>query len=311
MKKIWTLAVCALMATTLTFAQEDDSDGFIEQANEATEEQEESSEQAEEPAEEQESPAKVQANNQADEQPSVQNDAPESALPSEEPNDEYAKQAPRNHESRFGVGIRTAFNYDMMFGFSEENDEIDKDPRGIGFEGGLMLRIQMIPHLYFAPEFNIAYTSTTHKIYEAYDRTYKSLDLEIPLLIRGIVAERFYATAGPQVVLALNSEADIDPIVNSPSGINLPAETHEVVEQTGFTFGIAAGAGFSFIEGLFIDVRFYMGLMELYPDVKTVEDFDDGKYIDPETGKQRDFSIISMKGARMMKLKVGLSYWFI
>jgi opacity protein-like surface antigen len=309
MKKIWTLAVCALMATSLTFAQEDDSDGFIEQANESAEEQEESTAQAEEATEPEEAPAKVQAEKQAD-QANAQSDAQENAQENAQNND-YAQEAPRHHENRFGIGIRTAFDYGIMYGFSDEDDNAEYNPKGIGFEGGLMLRILMIPHLYFTPEFNVAYITTNHKIYSEYDRTYKSLDLEIPLLIRGVVADKFYVAAGPQLVLGLSSDADIDVVENKVGGLDLKAETHETIKQTNFTFGLAAGAGFSFIEGLFIDVRIYMGLMDLYPDVKTVEDFEDGKYIDPETGKLREFSVISMKGAKMMKLKVGLSYWFI
>ena len=47
-----------------------------------------------------------------------------------------------------------------------------------------------------------------------------------------------------------------------------------------------------------------MGLTELYPDVKSMDDFNDGDVA------EGDFYMINMSGARMMKFKVGISYWF-
>ena len=108
-------------------------------------------------------------------------------------------------------------------------------------------------------------------------------------------------TAGPQANISLSSGADIDPIENKT--LDIKAKTEEKVEQTGFTFGLAAGAGFNIVKGLFIDLRYYMGLMELFPDVKTLDDI--------ENFENEDFSIVSMKGAKMMKFKVGLSYLFM
>ena len=296
MKKIWTLITCALMAASLTFAQEE-SDDFNEQAFEPEVEQEEAPAQEEESK--QEPSEDVQSNTQADNsQTAIENN------PAREQEEAAAAEQSENRrakEKRFGVGIRAAFDYGMMYGFSEEDEDAEYNPKGFGFEGGLALRISMIPHLYFAPEFNIAYMTTSHKYLEEYDRTYKSLDLEIPLLIRGVVAEKFYVTAGPQLVIALQSDSDIDPIKNGVLGINV--ETHETVDQAKFSFGLAAGAGFSFIEGLFIDARIYMGLKELYPDVQSLED--------TENFLEEEYSIIDMKGAKMMKFKVGLSYWFM
>ena len=215
---------------------------------------------------------------------------------------EDASETRRNDRGpSVGFGVRGAFDYGMMYGFSEEDDDVDGDPKGIGFEGGVALRIQMIPNLFFTPEVNIAYISTSHKYIKEYNRSYNSLDLEIPLLIRGMIMDKFYVTAGPQANITLSSDADIDPVKNKV--LNITAETQEKVEQTTFTFGLAAGAGFNIVEGLFIDLRYYMGLMDLYPDVKTLDDIDN---IEGE-----DYSLVSMKGAKMMKFKVGLSYWFI
>ena len=183
--------------------------------------------------------------------------------------------------------------------FVNEDDDVDGSPTGIGFEGGLMGRIQLVSNLHFAPEVNIAFVRTEHE-YLHQKRTYTSIDLEIPLLMRGIVLDKFYVTGGPQLNLNLSNDFDYD---NKEA-----AEGYEEkIDEAKFTFGLAVGAGFNIIEGLFIDVRFYMGLMDLYPDVKSISDYEDGEIV----SEGDDFSYISMKGAKMMKIKAGLSYWFI
>ena len=308
MKKIWTLVASTMLVASVAFAQDDFDD--MDQSAEQYTEQEQAEFQAEDqageaPEEESSEASTVQSNNQVANQTNIQQAnqvniqnnyyAQANEAPAEDPIQSRAA------ESRIGFGIRGAFDSGMMYGFSEEDDDIDQTPRGVGFEGGLMLKIMMINNLFFAPEFNIAYILTSHTYLKEYDRTYHSLDLEIPLLIRGVVADKFYITAGPQANLSLSSGADIDPIENKV--LDIKAKTEEKVEQTGFTFGLAAGAGFNIVKGLFVDLRYYMGLMELFPDVKTLDDI--------ENFEDEDFSIVSMKGAKMMKFKVGLSYLFM
>jgi hypothetical protein len=189
-----------------------------------------------------------------------------------------------------------------MFGFKEDLDndsDISGNPSGIGYEGGIMGRIQMIPNLYFTPEVNFAYISTEHE-YMSRKRKYNSMDLEIPLLMRGIIADRFYITGGAQFNLTLKSEAKIDPVENAT--LNIKVTSNEKIEQSSFAFGIVAGAGINIVAGLFLDLRYYMGITELYPDVKTLDD------LEFATG---DYSLVDMSGARMMKFKVGISYWII
>lgn len=206
-----------------------------------------------------------------------------------------SRPAKKGHD--MGVGARIAFDYGMMYGFEETDDNVDGDPTGIGFEGGLAARIEMVNNLYFVPEVNFSYLSTKHKYLEL-DRTYTSMSLEIPLLMRGIVAERFYVTAGPQLNLCLSS--DFEQKYPDFEFGDMPDDFKENVEQAGFTFGIAAGAGVNIVDGLFFDFRFYMGLMELFPDVKSASD----NILDAD-------SMIDMAGAKMMTIKAGFSYWFM
>lgn len=308
MNKIWTLVASTMLAASVAFAQDDFDPEYTDQAEEQVSEQVEEQaeeqpaeqEQVAEPAEEEQAnvaeepapakpePAPVQASFQESEQTNVQND-------------EYAP-ANTNNTPFLGFGVKFAFNYGRMFGFKEdlENDsDIDGTPSGIGFDGGIMFRIQMIPNLYFTPEVNIAHITTEHEFMH-HKRKYVSTDLELPLLMRGVIANRFYVTGGAQFNFTLSSKAKIDAVENAT--LDITVASNEKVEQATFGFGIVAGAGINIVAGLFFDFRFYMGITELYPDVKTLDD------LEFATG---DYSLVDMSGARMMKFKVGLSYWII
>ncbi len=297
MKKIWTIVASALVAASVSFAQDELENESADQPEEQFVEQdfspdpEDVSEQ--EPSDE--NGENTQDGNQAITQESNGQAAPYNEAETSADPEQYEKR--HDAKPKFGFGIRAAFDYGMMYGFKEEDDDVDETPSGFGFEGGLTGRIMLVSNLFFTPELNIAYISTKHK-YNDIDRTYKSLDLEIPFLMRGVVIDKFYVAGGPQININVNNDYEFD----SDEGIFT-----ENIDQTKFTFGLAVGAGLNIVEGLFIDLRFYMGLKELYPDVKSVGDYSDGGVID-EGDK---FSYINMKGAKMMKIKAGLSYWFI
>ncbi|WP_163437688.1 porin family protein [Fibrobacter succinogenes] len=307
MKKLWTLIASTMLVASVAFAQDDFDPEYTDQAEEQVAEQAE--EQAEEQPAEQEQVAEPveEKANVAEEPAPAPAPAPQYQASAQEPaqenvqNDEYAP-ANANNTPFFGFGVKFAFNYGRMFGFKEDLDndsDIDGTPSGIGFDGGIMFRIQMIPNLYFTPEVNIAHITTEHEFMHL-KRKYVSTDLELPLLMRGVIANRFYVTGGAQFNFTLSSKAKIDAVENAT--LDIPVKSNEKVEQATFGFGIVAGAGVNIVAGLFFDFRFYMGITELYPDVKTLDD------LEFATG---DYSLVDMSGARMMKFKVGLSYWII
>ena len=308
MNKIWTLVASTMLAASVAFAQDDFDPEYTDQAEEQVSEQVE--EQAEEQPAEQEQvaePAQEENTNVAEEPaPAKPEPAPvqASVQESEQVNDQNDEYAPANTNNTpfLGFGVKFAFNYGRMFGFKEDLDndsDIDGTPSGIGYDGGIMFRIQMIPNLYFTPEVNIAHITTEHEFMH-HKRKYVSTDLELPLLMRGVIANRFYVTGGAQFNFTLSSKAKIDAVENAT--LDITVASNEKVEQATFGFGIVAGAGINIVAGLFFDFRFYMGITELYPDVKTLDD------LEFATG---DYSLVDMSGARMMKIKVGLSYWII
>ena len=307
MNKIWTLVASTMLAASVAFAQDDFDPEYTDQAEEQVSEQVE--EQAEEQPAEQEQvaePVEEKANVAEEPAPTKPEPAPVQASfqESEQVNDQNDEYAPANTNNTpfLGFGVKFAFNYGRMFGFKEDLDndsDIDGTPSGIGYDGGIMFRIQMIPNLYFTPEVNIAHITTEHEFMH-HKRKYVSTDLELPLLMRGVIANRFYVTGGAQFNFTLSSKAKIDAVENAT--LDITVASNEKVEQATFGFGIVAGAGINIVAGLFFDFRFYMGITELYPDVKTLDD------LEFATG---DYSLVDMSGARMMKIKVGLSYWII
>ena len=318
MKKLWTLFASSLLLASVSFAQDDFESEYEAQAEEQVADQpsdqfndqteDQFADQASEPAEEAEQASNTEA---APSQPVVPQyqaqDNTQATEPANTQNDDYAESKPAVNKT--GFGLRLAFDYGRMFGFKDDLDndsDISGTPSGFGFEGGLMVRVQMIPNLFFAPEINVAYISTNHE-YMDHERKYTTTDLEIPLMLRGVIADKFYVSGGAQINLTINSKSEIDPIVNVlGGGVNIKTETTEKVEQATFGLGIVAGAGYNIVAGLFVDLRFYMGLSELYPDVKSLDDYADG-----DTAEEGEYSLVNMSGARMMKFKAGISYWFM
>lgn len=295
MKKILATTAALLFATSI-FAQDEEQvsdDDFVSQEVDQYSAEENSQESSEEPQNTvQEEPAQSVSD---DSQNYIQEDT------------QTAYQNNSAKGSSYGIGIRAAFDYGMMYGFEEgaDNDsDFDGDPSGIGFEAGIAARITLTGSVSFSPEINFAYVSTSHK-YVSNERKYTSMDIEIPLMIRGMVADRFYVAAGPQININISNKVDIEvQDMNLGGGIVIKNEFEEKFDQAGFTFGLAAGAGVRIIDNFFFDFRFYMGLMDLYPDVAYIGDED---WV-PEDG---NWSSIDMSGAKMMKIKAGFSYWFM
>lgn len=87
--------------------------------------------------------------------------------------------------------------------------------------------------------------------------------------------------------------------------LGITFKVDENIEQGVFDFGLVASAGYNIYNNLFVDLRFYMGLVEMFPDAVYIGS-DDITSIDDSDS----ISFIDLSGAKMMKFKVGLSYWF-
>lgn len=215
-----------------------------------------------------------------------------------------AQESPAKKGHDAGVGVRVAFDYDMMYGFEEPDDDFTDDPTGFGFEAGLTARVEMVNNLYFVPEVDFNYSSTNHSAGRN-ERTYSSMNLEIPLMFRGVVAERFYVNAGAQLNLRLASNVDAPTYHTDPITHKEVKEEMDDFEQGAFSFGIVAGGGVFVMDQVSIDLRFYMGMSELFPDA----DYIGGGFSNMDEIKHP--SSIDMAGAKMMSIKLGVNIWFI
>ena len=123
MKKFWTLVACTLMATSISFAQEEEyyygvqtEEQSADQASEPWPDEAEQSSEVE-PAEET-APADNKVNKQTSAQPAKAFEptpAPAHIAQADDSQDSYER--PANNEQKFGIGLRAAFDYGMMYGF--------------------------------------------------------------------------------------------------------------------------------------------------------------------------------------------------
>jgi len=150
--------------------------------------------------------------------------------------------------------------------------------------------------LQFTPEINFHYAQLSMDE-EGCDHKFKQMDLEIPLMVRALVKERFYVAAGVQLSLNLSSEVSLEQDDISLGGDlgKTDYKYKEDIDQAGFGFGIALGVGGFVMERLSIDAGVVLGLTDVYPD------------IDP----LKNDLIESMDGGKQMTLKAGIGYWFL
>lgn len=188
-----------------------------------------------------------------------------------------------------GFGARVAFEYGMTWGAENLEGGIDS-PSGIGLEGGLMFRYEMLPYLQLVPGVFFEYLNTQSED-DYFQVEVNQANVEIPVVVRGIVGGHFYAEFGAQLNLNVWGKVELTDVVTSWDGekedITIPLKEDQSLINVGVVFGLGA----QIVKGLSLDVRFFLGLMELY---------------DWPTDEMYDFS-----GLKMMSIKAGINYWFI
>lgn len=196
-----------------------------------------------------------------------------------------------------GIGAHADFNYSYLIGLPQDwylGDDAEA-PSGIGFDIGLRGRIPMASILQFTPEINFHYAQLSMDE-EGCDHKFKQMDLEIPLMMRALVKERFYVAAGVQLSLNLSSEVSLEQEDIEIAGLGTTDYKYtEEINRAGFGLGLAFGVGGFVMERLSIDAGLVLGLTDVYPD------------IDP----LKNDLIDSMDGGKQMTFKVGIGYWFL
>ena len=173
-------------------------------------------------------------------------------------------QAPQKTSinSKMGFGIHGQFEIVSLYGLAQDWNLGDDEeaPAGIGFTGGFRGRIPMMPVVHFAPELNFHYAQLTQKD-EAAERSFTQMDLEVPLMLRGILKDLFYVTAGAQLGFNLYSKATVDFGSDDNGGYLNPIdiEYEEDIDKASFGFSLVADSssstGYPSMPVLFWDLR--------------------------------------------------------
>ena len=201
----------------------------------------------------------------------------------DQPEGQPAKKAGLN--SKMGLGFHGQFEFTILYGLAQDWNLGDDEeaPSGIGFVAGLRGRIPMMPVVHFAPELNFHYARLTQQD-EAAKRSFEQMDIEVPLMLRGILKDMFYVTAGAQLGFNLYSKAKVDFGSDDNGGYLDPIdiEYEEDLNKATFGFGLVLGAGFVFFDRISVDARFVLGLTEAYPNGES-------KFVTMDGAKQKSF----------------------
>lgn len=200
--------------------------------------------------------------------------------------------AKKAQDSKWGVGARIGFDYGFLWGLEDDWDlgEDEDAPAGIGVTVGVQGRYEMSSFFQVVPELNFRYAKLSQED-DAYERNFTQMDLQIPVLARGIVSNRLFVELGPQIGLSVSNKVSLDG-ETSPAGLyDIDYSIKEDIDQSVFNLGVVLGIGANIIDRLSVDFRLFMGFMELYPDANS--------------------ELIDLSGARLMTMNLGVGYWFL
>ncbi len=200
--------------------------------------------------------------------------------------------APAKKGMDMSVGARLAFNYNMMYGLADDwniyADDADA-PSGIGFEGGLAIKMQVLPFMQFTPEILFNYASLNQDDGDI-TRDFTQMGIEIPLLIRVNPVAGAFLTVGPTLEFNVSDEEKIDFGVMKNGAGSFTHKFAEGFDRKSFQFGLTLGVGYYFIDQLYADFRMNMGFTEVY---------------------EGESPLVSLSDGKQMTFKFGVGYWFM
>ena len=212
------------------------------------------------------------------------------------PIDEQAAPAPKR--APIGIGARAAFIYGNMWGFKDLKADGLEPPTGIGGEFGITARFSMAAGLDFSPEISFRIFDLSHDEDEI-ERCYNQMFLDFSFYLRAVFGGGFFLEFAPQISLNTSAEYTYDGTKND----------FERIEQATAEFGLNVGVGYFVIDNLSLNFRWYMGLTEVFPDVKYEGDMNSIK--EEKSKNNVSWATINLKGAHTMMFKFGVTYWFI
>lgn len=206
--------------------------------------------------------------------------------------------APAVKQVPISVGIRGAFIYGNMWGFKDLKSDGLEPPTGIGGEFGIAARFIMVEGLQFSPEIMFRIFNLSHEEDEI-ERCYKQMFLDFAFYIRGVFGGGFFLEFAPQISINTSAEYTYDGTTNN----------FERIEQSAAEFGLNVGVGYYVMNNLSLNFRWYLGLTEVFPDVKYEGEMNSIK--EEKSKNNVSWATINLKGAHTMMFKFGVTYWFL
>ena len=204
----------------------------------------------------------------------------------------FAAEGDTAKKNNVSVGVRAAFNYNMMYGLDDDwnvyADDADA-PSGIGFEGGIALKLQVLPFMQFTPEILFNYGSLSQDDGDI-ERDFTQMGIEIPLLLRVNPVAGVFLTVGPTFEFSVSDKEEIDFGTMTNGAGSFTHKFDEGFDRKAFQFGLTLGAGYNITDHFYADFRMNLGLTDVY---------------------EGESALVSLDGGKQMTIKFGLGYWFI
>ncbi len=165
-------------------------------------------------------------------------------------------------ETKFG--IKGGVNFANLAGDIEDNSSL------IGFNVGGLVEIKVSDKFFIQPELLFSAQGAKEEYSETFNGTTINYDsklnlsyLNIPVMAKFYVADKFSLEAGPQVGFLLSAKANSE----ATDGTNSSSSEEDVKDSFESTdFGFNFGAGYDFTTNLSAGVRYNLGLSNIAKD---------------------------------------------
>ena len=156
--------------------------------------------------------------------------------------------------SLVSVNAQTSFGVKGGVNSATLNGDIEGNKSLIGFNAGLFAEIALADSFYIQPEL-IYSTQGTDDYQQLLSKTKLNLDyINLPIMFKYDVANRFYLEAGPQVGFLVSAKRD-------------DVDVKDLFEKT--DFGANFGLSYGFTENVFAQARYNIGLSDIYKNEGT------------------------------------------
>ena len=154
-------------------------------------------------------------------------------------------------ETRFGV--KAGVNFHTLTG------DIEDQSSKVGFQAGAFAEFKLSDKFAIQPE--LLYSTQGTKFEEGDDEIKYNLSyLNIPVMAKYYVAEKFSLEAGPQIGFLLSAKGKFD---ITEEGVSVSGDEDIKDSFESIDFGINFGAGYDFTENLSAGIRYNLGLSNI------------------------------------------------